>query len=117
MGWNIDWAWFDTSGGRVRWLCVIDTGTRMAAELLVSRFTEAAHLAATRGQDGRLNAPTVSWPVAQAGLEPGRRGPDGLVLPLDSTWTWDRRLLEFVPESFRKPARNQRNLPASDSRL
>ena len=41
-------------------------------------------------------------------------GHDDLVLPLDSTWAWDRRLLESVPDSFRKPARNQRNLPASD---
>ncbi len=72
--WNIDLAWFDTSGGRVRWLSVIDTGTGIAAEQFVPRFTEAPHLAATLGSGGRLTCPDpVSWLMTEAGWGRGRR--------------------------------------------
>ena len=81
MVWNIDWAWFDTSGGRVRWLSVIDTGTRMAAEQLVPRFTEAAHRAATLRRGRPLNAPTVSRSMTQADWSRATGGHDGAVLP------------------------------------
>ena len=55
----------------------------------------------------------LQWPQRGRGHR-AAGGHDDLVLRLDSTWAWDRRLLESVPDSFRKPARNERNLRASD---
>ena len=114
MVWHIDWAWFDTSGGRMRWLYVIDTGSGIAAEQLMPRLTEAAHRAATLRRRGRLDRSDGQLVHGTSRLEPRRRRTLRLRASPRQPLTWDRRLLEFVPDSFRKPARNQRNLRASD---
>jgi hypothetical protein len=115
--WNIDWAWFDASGGRLRWLSVIDPGTGMAAEQLVPPFTESgAPRPDATERNTAITLPTVSWSMRQAGCSRAGGGHDGVVLPPRQHVNMGPRLLEFVPDSFRKPARNQRNLRASDSR-
>jgi hypothetical protein len=89
----------------------------MTAQAVVPRFTEAPHLAVALRRSGRRISPDP-W-LADDGSQVGRAagGHDGALLPPRQDVNVGRRLLEFVPDSFRKPARNQRNLRASDSRL
>ena len=79
---NIDSAWFDASGGRARCLSVIDTGTGdgcRAARAAAHR--SGAPRAAALRSGRRLDAPTVSWSMAQAGWSRVAGGHDGVVLP------------------------------------
>src|SRR5450755_461075 len=68
--WNLDWERFDASGGRVRKLSVIDTGTGMTAEQLRCYINQLA-------ASGREQSPTGNFGVG-AKVAAGSRNPHGL---------------------------------------
>jgi hypothetical protein len=107
--WNIDWAWFDASGGRLRWLSVIDPGTGMAAEQLVPPFTESgAPRPDATERNTAITLPTVSWSMRQAGCSRAGGGHDGVVLPPPQHVNTGPKLARvrsgFVPETRAKSA-------------
>ena len=68
--WDLDWERFDASGGRVRKLSVIDTGTGMTAEQLRYYINQLA-------ASGREQSPTGNFGVG-AKVAAGSRNPHGL---------------------------------------
>jgi hypothetical protein len=68
--WNLDWERFDASGGRVRKLSVIDTGTGMTAEQLRYYINQLA-------ASGREQSLTGNFGVG-AKVAAGSRNPHGL---------------------------------------
>src|SRR5258708_3757535 len=68
--WDMDWLRFDASGGRVRKLSVIDTGTGMAAERLRRYINQLA-------SSGREQSATGNFGVG-AKVAAGSRNPHGL---------------------------------------
>jgi hypothetical protein len=68
--WDLDWARFDASGGRMRKLSVIDTGTGMTAEQLRHNINQLA-------ASGREQSLTGNFGVG-AKVAAGSRNPHGL---------------------------------------
>ena len=68
--WDLDWKRFEESGGGVRKLSVIDTGTGMTAELLRHYINQLA-------ASGREQSPTGNFGVG-AKVAAGSRNPHGL---------------------------------------
>ena len=90
---------------------------RIGYGLCVPRFSETLRLAVTLRSGARRHSPDlVSWPVTEA-VGVGADGHDNVVLTPRQSVNMPRRLLGFVPDWFRKPARNPPNLRASDFRL
>lgn len=106
--WNIDWAWFDASGGRVRWLSVIDPGTGMAAEQLVPRFTEAAHPGRDATEQRTAQRSDRQLVHGTSRLEPSRRRTRRRRAPPRQHVNMGPRLARvrsgFVPETRAKSA-------------
>ena len=70
--WDLDWERFDASGGRVRKLSVIDTGTGMTAEQLRYYINQLA-------ASGREQSPTGNFGVG-AKVAAGSRNPHGAAM-------------------------------------
>jgi hypothetical protein len=68
--WDLDWERFDASGGHVRKLSVIDTGTGMTADEMRAYINQLA-------SSGREQSRTANFGVG-AKIAAGSRNPDGL---------------------------------------